>query len=151
MVLCGHSFGGKVALMYLQHCIESGRPLPRHTWILDSIPGIYDKSLDAMQKPDSSVTYVLDSVRRLYSLPGDVFSCKESVVQALLSRGISSAMTQWIATNLVPAEDAGGHDVHNNSKKTKRVRFSFDIDTIVELFDDFCGLDMWDFVHNFAR
>jgi len=145
MVLCGHSFGGKVALMYLQHCIVSGRPLPRHIWILDSIPGLYDKSLDSMQKHDSSVTYVLESVRRLYAMPSDVFRSKESVVQALLSRDISNAMVQWIATNLVPEEDI------DYATKAKRVRFSFDINTIVDLFDDFCGLDMWDFVHDFAR
>jgi len=129
--------------MYLKHCIASGRPLPQHTWILDSIPGTYNKSLDAMQKHDSSVTYVLESVRRLYAMPTDVFRCKDSVVQALLSRDISMGMVQWIATNLVPVED--GHE------KAKRVRFSFDINTIVDLFDDFCGLDMWDFVHDFAR
>ena len=38
-ILCGHSFGGKVSLMYLKLCIEANLPLPKHTWILDSLPG----------------------------------------------------------------------------------------------------------------
>lgn len=49
-------------------------------------------------------------------------------------------MAQWLATNLEPAEEGGG-----------RVRFSFDIETICDLFADFCSLDMWDFLHDFAR
>ena len=49
-------------------------------------------------------------------------------------------MAQWLATNLEPAEEGGG-----------RVRFSFDIETIHELFTDFCSLDMWEFLHDFAR
>ena len=84
-LICGHSFGGKVALMYLQQSLRLGRPLPSHTWILDSLPGTYDTSLDAMQKPDSSVTHVLDSVRSLYEKNSlDNFSSKDSVVQALM-------------------------------------------------------------------
>eukprot|EP01036_Dinobryon_divergens_P028337 gene28337-37269_t len=139
-LICGHSFGGKVALAYLQQSMRLGRPLPSHTWILDSLPGTYNTSLDAMQKPDSSVTYVLGCVQSLYEKnPLDNFRSKDAVVQALMSRGLSNAMAQWLATNLEPAEEGGG-----------RVRFSFDIETISDLFADFCSLDMWDFLHDFA-
>ena len=83
-VLCGHSFGGKVALLYLKQCIEAGLPLPRHTWILDSLPGQYDRKLDAMQRPDVSVSYVLHSVQSLYTNAADNFRSKDTVVEALL-------------------------------------------------------------------
>ena len=84
-LICGHSFGGKVALAYLQQSMRLGRPLPSHTWILDSLPGTYNTSLDSMQKPDLSVTYVLESVRSLYEKnPLDNFRSKDAVVQALM-------------------------------------------------------------------
>jgi pimeloyl-ACP methyl ester carboxylesterase len=35
----GHSFGGKVALSYLQECQQQSRVLPRQVWVLDSLPG----------------------------------------------------------------------------------------------------------------
>jgi pimeloyl-ACP methyl ester carboxylesterase len=40
-ILCAHSFGGKVALRYLEKLHLTGHELPEHTWILDSIPGPY--------------------------------------------------------------------------------------------------------------
>lgn len=40
-ILCAHSFGGKVALRYLEKVHQAGLKLPEHTWILDSIPGPY--------------------------------------------------------------------------------------------------------------
>ena len=40
-ILCAHSFGGKVALRYLEKIHSLGQKLPEHTWILDSIPGPY--------------------------------------------------------------------------------------------------------------
>lgn len=35
----GHSFGGKVALKYLQECQQQSRTLPSQVWVLDSLPG----------------------------------------------------------------------------------------------------------------
>lgn len=42
-ILLAHSFGGKVALRYLEKLHLAGHELPDHTWILDSIPGPYRK------------------------------------------------------------------------------------------------------------
>ena len=42
-ILCAHSFGGKVALKYLERLYLSGHDLPNHTWIIDSLPGPYIK------------------------------------------------------------------------------------------------------------
>ena len=42
-ILCAHSFGGKVALKYLERLYLSGHDLPNHTWIIDSLPGPYVK------------------------------------------------------------------------------------------------------------
>lgn len=99
-LICGHSFGGKVALAYLQQSLRLGRPLPSHTWILDSLPGTYNTRLDAMQKPDSSVTFVLDSVQNLYEKnPLDNFRSKDAVVQALtvpLYNNLLFAVTEYV-------------------------------------------------------
>lgn len=40
-ILCAHSFGGKVALKYLERLYLAGHDLPDHTWIIDSLPGPY--------------------------------------------------------------------------------------------------------------
>lgn len=40
-ILSAHSFGGKVALEYLNICKEHNNPIPKYTWILDSLPGRY--------------------------------------------------------------------------------------------------------------
>lgn len=48
-------------------------------------------------------------------------------------------MAQWLVTNLEPAEDDGS------------VKFSFDINAITMLFEDFCNLDLWSFLYEFAR
>ena len=48
-------------------------------------------------------------------------------------------MAQWLVTNLEPAED------------DRSVKFSFDINAITMLFEDFCNLDLWSFLYEFAR
>ena len=37
LVICGHSFGGKVALAVLEELRRQGRPAK--TWVFDSVPG----------------------------------------------------------------------------------------------------------------
>jgi pimeloyl-ACP methyl ester carboxylesterase len=46
-LLSGHSFGGKVALLYIQRLMRSQEytKVPLNTWILDSHPGIFQVSL----------------------------------------------------------------------------------------------------------
>jgi predicted alpha/beta-fold hydrolase len=48
-IICAHSFGGKVALEYLKLLISLEKPLPKHVWILDSLPGIYNKQEEGGQ------------------------------------------------------------------------------------------------------
>eukprot|EP01031_Cornospumella_fuschlensis_P024360 gene24360-29445_t len=43
-VLVGHSFGGRVALQYLQMALQRGWPVPLVTFILDSLPHAYVQS-----------------------------------------------------------------------------------------------------------
>jgi surfactin synthase thioesterase subunit len=39
-MLIGHSLGGKVALEYLKVLRDAQRPVPRTTWVLDSMPSV---------------------------------------------------------------------------------------------------------------
>jgi pimeloyl-ACP methyl ester carboxylesterase len=141
-ILCGHSFGGKVALMYLQKCVEQGLQPPNDIWILDSLPGPYDLSMDEKQGPDHSVIKVLNTVQNLIDGgAGDIFRDRATATAGLQSSGLSSPMALWLASSLVPVDESG----------SSRVRFCFDIATVIELFEDFCRLDMWSFLDSFAN
>jgi pimeloyl-ACP methyl ester carboxylesterase len=42
-LICGHSFGGKVAMAYAKEGLAHGWHVPRHTWVFDSLPGAVDR------------------------------------------------------------------------------------------------------------
>ena len=133
-ILCGHSFGGKVCLAYVNHCLLNNLPIPEHTWVLDALPGKYDKETDV--RSSDSVHGIMDI---LSNLPKQ-FESRNEVVNVLISKGISQPITLWLVTNLIPVDGTDG-----------KVQFSFDISIIKELFDDFSTLDMWDFLFEFKR
>eukprot|EP00981_Chlorochromonas_danica_P012595 scaffold5198_cov176-Ochromonas_danica.AAC.2 len=133
-VLVGHSFGGKVALKYLKHCVSMGYPLPAVTFILDSLPGVFQKESDATHT--QSVTHILNILQQA----PETFSSKNEALDYLSSKGIDSAIVHWLAMNLVPVQ---GSDTN--------VRFSFDISYIQKLFEDYCATDMWEFLYDFNR
>eukprot|EP01039_Chlorochromonas_danica_P011135 gene11136-12414_t len=130
----GHSFGGKVALKYLKHCVSMGYPLPAVTFILDSLPGVFQKESDATHT--QSVTHILNILQQA----PETFSSKNEALDYLSSKGIDSAIVHWLAMNLVPVQ---GSDTN--------VRFSFDISYIQKLFEDYCATDMWEFLYDFNR
>lgn len=130
-ILVAHSFGGKVALKYLSNCILNKKPIPQHTWILDSFPGRYDKDYD--RKQQQSVFQVIDL---LHNAP-KAYSSRNEALQYLTRKGVPLGIAQWLGTSLV--QNASGH-----------WSYTFDIDAIVNLFDDFCSTDMWDFLERFS-
>jgi pimeloyl-ACP methyl ester carboxylesterase len=129
-ILVAHSFGGKVALNYLNKCLESDKPTPKHTWILDSIPGPYNKDYDQKQK--QSVFGVLDEL--LKAPP--VYSSRNEAILYLTTRDIPLGIAQWLATSLVQTSSG-------------QWKYSFDISAISDLFDDFCKLNMWKFLETY--
>lgn len=124
-IVCGHSFGGKVALMYSKLLEEKKLPLPKHTWVLDSLPGEY------VIDENESVSKVLDVVAQC----PPSFSSRDAAIQHLQGSGIPKPIALWIATNLV--RDSSG------------VRFIFDIRTILELFEDYCKVDLWNYLESY--
>jgi surfactin synthase thioesterase subunit len=77
-ILSAHSFGGKVALRFLESLHASGQDLPLHTWILDSIPGPYD--INKQQNDGQSVVRVL---KALATLP-KTFESREWVIKEIV-------------------------------------------------------------------
>lgn len=138
-IVCAHSFSGKVALVYLKKCIELNRPLPRHTWILDAVPGVHDTSIDTSQHQS-----VANIINILASLPGE-FHSKDWMSKHLVSKGFPISVALWLCMNVIPA------NVNNGGSGQGLFKFSFHIQTIVELFADYCALDLWEFLEEFRQ
>lgn len=130
-VVVGHSFGGKVALNYLEDCEKEGHPTPEHTWVLDSIPFLYPKELD-IQQGDNSVFKVFDS---LSALP-TTFASREWFVEEL-SKEVPRPIALWLATNVNIGDD----------KKT--FQLGVDIGVVKQLFASFCESDLTKFLENY--
>ena len=114
----GHSFGGKVALVFARSTPEP----PRQVWVIDSTP--------QAREPDGSAWGML---KILESLPRR-FESRAKVIEQLKSHGQPESVSQWMATNLVP--DDGGY------------RWRFDFDSIRELLVSFYETDAWDVVES---
>lgn len=116
--ILGHSFGGKVALMY-------AREYPREVeqlWVVDSTP--------EARPPGGSAVRMLESVRRH---PGP-FASRGEAVSALEGDGWATGVAQWMSSNLV-SSDTG-------------YRWGLDFDVMQALLDDFFATDLWDVVES---
>ena len=132
-ILCGHSFGGKVVLELLHKRLQSGTPLPEHTWVLDSLPSEYDDT-NVSENTQESVVAIFDNLKSIKT----PFPSTDHAVEKLMNKGISLPIAQWLTSNVRPS------DIDD-----KQLTWGFDLDVATELFDDFVRLDMWDFVRNF--
>lgn len=112
----GHSFGGKVALMYAEHHPDD----LRQVWVMDSTP--------AAREPSGSAWRMIEAVR---SLPEEFDSRKEAV-EGLERQGYPTALGQWMAMNLEPADG--------------RYRWRLDFDAVEAILRDFFRTDLWDVV-----
>lgn len=115
--LLGHSFGGKVALRYLQDVPAGDPSAPRQVWVVDSPPGAGD--------PAGSAHRMLQAVR---SLPAR-FPSREEAARRISRRGIDLPVARWITTNL-ELEDSG-------------YGWRLDWDAVEELLEDFFRQDLW--------
>jgi pimeloyl-ACP methyl ester carboxylesterase len=114
----GHSFGGKVALVYGR---DVAPPSLRHLWVLDAVPGPAGPAVD----PTHEVAQVIADLRAV----GRPIASRDALVAHIRSRGYSQEIAGWMTTNLRRVE--GGFD------------WRFDLDAIEEMLRDYGREDLW--------
>lgn len=114
----GHSFGGKVALMYAEH---HGEGL-RQAWVMDSTL--------AVREPSGSAWRMIETVR---SLPPE-FASRAEAVEGIERAGYPTGLAQWFAMNLEPQDGV--------------YRWRLDIDGVEEMLRDFFRTDLWHVVED---
>lgn len=111
--ILGHSFGGKVALLYGDdptHGIDQ-------VWVVDSTPSRGSNA--------GSVRGILEVLR---DAPGP-FDSRDEGVQAVRDHGYPEAVARWMATNLEPRDET--------------YAWRLDPDQMEELLEDFLRTDAW--------
>lgn len=114
----GHSFGGKVALMYAEH---HGEGL-RQVWVMDSTL--------AVREPSGTAWGMIETVR---SLPQE-FASRGEAVAALQDAGYPPGLAQWFCMNLEPQDGV--------------YRWRLDVDGVEEMLRDFFCTDLWHVVED---
>lgn len=117
----GHSFGGKVAMVYGRE-VGAESSLLRQIWVLDAMPGRVEASTARLH---SDVIQVIDALKEI-AVP---LERRSNVVEALMERGFSRMLGQWMTTNL-ERSDTG-------------YVWSFDLDGIERLIADYIREDLW--------
>lgn len=121
-MVVGHSFGGKVALVYGR---DHG-PVPG-VWALDSPPGIGD--------PEAAheIRTVIAAAR---SLPQPV-ARRSDVTAHFMAQGLSEGLGRWMTTNITRAPDG--------------LRWRFDLDAIETMLASYWAEDLWPFIESPGR
>ncbi len=109
----GHSFGGKIALLYARH---HGEGL-RQVWVVDSTLEV--------REPSGSAWRIIEIVR---SLPSE-FGSRDELVEALEGHGYPRPLGQWLAMNL--------------EREGDRFRWRLDWDGVEEMLRDYFRTDLW--------
>jgi esterase len=117
----GHSFGGKVALAYLQHATHK----PKQMWTLDSAPG-------ALAHPTESQAA---GVLRFLKAAPKRYSEREEFIDHATGQGLSRGVATWLAMNL-RREDPNGFC------------FALDLDAIESLMRDYAAQDYWPLIES---
>lgn len=125
----GHSFGGKVALLYLRDAAVTRGEVgpvraPERIWVVDSTP--------AEREPEGSAWTMLAVLRRN---PGP-FADRSEGIAAVESSGFPNPVAQWMATNLVPTDDG------------EEMVWRLDANDMEGLLRDFFDTDAWPVVED---
>ena len=119
VAVLGHSFGGKVALVYASHHATE----LRQVWVIDSTLRVGE--------PQGSSWRVLEVVR---SLPGE-FSSRDELAQAIAANGYNMPLGQWLAMNLERTDEG-------------RFRWRLDWAGVEEMLRDYFRTDTWGGIEN---
>ena len=118
----GHSFGGKVGLVFAQML-----PTPPETvWVLDAIPG--PSNTGALNAAEHSVVAV---IKHLQQIPLPIAS-RNQLKEQLLKLGFSKTMAGWMTTNLEPAGTQSGGFV-----------WRFNLNAIPQMLSSYGQYDCW--------
>ena len=120
--VCGHSFGGKVVL-----AVRELVPLLQ-TWVLDATPSARPADLAALATQDTDGNMVLRVLADLSELPIR-WPRRDDFVRAMMDRGHTLGLSQWLAMNLESDGDA--------------LRLRLDLSAIRELLADYYRCDVW--------
>lgn len=118
--LCGHSFGGKVALTYAASFADSTGSRLRSVHVLDSPPGP-----SAAAPTTAQVRHVLSVIEQL---PQPAQS-RDAAVSQLENFGLSPMVARWLATNLTSTPDG--------------LRWRFFVPGLRAMLEDFWVVDQW--------
>ncbi|KAJ1457457.1 Alpha/Beta hydrolase protein [Pelagophyceae sp. CCMP2097] len=123
----GHSFGGKVALAYAAQRAAKGLEAPRHTLLVDSVPG-------ASRAVQTGVDGVIEALAA--AAADEPFASRAEATRALEAKGLDAATAAWLAS-AVEQRDGGFH-------------FQHDVPGIVALYDAYRDTDLWHVAHDLA-
>lgn len=122
-VICGHSFGGKVAIVYARH---HGDALERLI-VLDSPPG-----RGRPEEPNDTEAGKVLSVMKRLPMPAQ---SRADVAKEIAAQGVLPSVASWMATNLKP-DPRGGYSWH------------FDLDALDAMLRDYWEVDAWPLLEN---
>jgi len=167
ITLIAHSFGGKVALKYLEQCdrlltVDDGgglAPVPVDTWIVDSIPGAHLSNLThylGQSGADVNPSTHADCARGttnaqvekvlkcLHKMP-PIFESRDWAIDVLRSEEYSCQLPQalalWLGTSIMDVRLPNGQ---------RRSRFKFRVEQLIDLYNDYCTVDMHGFLGRYG-
>ena len=122
----GHSFGGKVALVYAR---AHATPKLRDVWVLDANPSARDAHGEGGAETEHEVVSVL---RTLRAVPTPIAS-RAVLTETLTAAGYSAAFAGWMTTNLTPLASGG-------------FGWRFDLEGVQRLLEAYFAEDLWPFL-----
>jgi len=135
-ILCGHSFGGKIALEYVKQGLDDkggGIQVPRQTWVFDSLPTAVDRHKAIGENS------VWDVIEKLGQVPLPQPS-KEGLVSMLIEeKRIPSAIAHWLMTSLKRVPAGGGQGGQQGG-----LVWTFDLEVIRALFHAYTNTCYYD-------
>ncbi len=114
----GHSFGGKVALLYAAHHAQE----LRQCWVVDSTLEV--------REPSGSAWKMIEAVR---SLPEE-FASRSEAVAGIEAQGYATGIAQWMAMNLEPVDGV--------------YRWRLDFAGVEQMLRDYFRTDVWELVES---
>lgn len=129
LVVCGHSFGGKVALALLRELLERGAP-PRMTWLFDSVPGRPAELPEERKRREQSVCFVLGAVEA--AAQKGKFADRGHLIETLhAEHGLAKPLAQWVAQTV-------------RNTPCGSVALGYDLPAVRALYESYRSTCMWE-------